>query len=315
MQIEEQTTAVQSTSSFKLANLKIIHQFNASRIPVFLVLDKIERKQYALKIYPFGPDNQPSISYQNESRFAGVCHPNLISFHRTFDQQKMALSQGKQSNVSLVLMEYAPFGDFSDILLEHRLLDPTLIRTFFIHLLDGLEYLHSHDVAHLDLKPENILLGDDCNLKIADFDMSYIKGDPKIRSKGTENFRAPELKESRCEDPFAADIYSLGLILFTMMFGGMPYVENKLINNEDLYECMQHDKEKFWRLHSTFQSPFPETSQEFKDLFMSMVHPDPSMRPTISQIRDHSWVKEPIYSNEDLESCFQELGIFRTEGV
>lgn len=56
-----------------------------------------------------------------------------------------------------------------------------------------------------------------------------------ILSKGTKNLRAKEIKENECVDYQAADIYSAGILLFTMFIGHLPYLEDKYIRNKDLY--------------------------------------------------------------------------------
>lgn len=59
-------------------------------------------------------------------------------------------------------MEYAPYGNFSKLMSKAKIYnDEKLTRTYFHQLVEGLEYLHSQDIAHLDLKFCNLLLGDD----------------------------------------------------------------------------------------------------------------------------------------------------------
>eukprot|EP00330_Aristerostoma_sp_ATCC50986_P001863 CAMPEP_0114576740 /NCGR_PEP_ID=MMETSP0125-20121206/1472_1 /TAXON_ID=485358 ORGANISM="Aristerostoma sp., Strain ATCC 50986" /NCGR_SAMPLE_ID=MMETSP0125 /ASSEMBLY_ACC=CAM_ASM_000245 /LENGTH=113 /DNA_ID=CAMNT_0001765497 /DNA_START=120 /DNA_END=461 /DNA_ORIENTATION=+ len=101
---------------------------------------------------------------------------------------------GKLQKISYILMEYANNGDFQSFLNpKNPQIDEKLSRTYFHQLIAGISYLHSHCIAHLDIKPENLLLGDDLQLKIADFDLAYFEGDEMIKSGGTPCFRAPEL--------------------------------------------------------------------------------------------------------------------------
>mmetsp|Transcript_11359 Transcript_11359/g.9772 ORF Transcript_11359/g.9772 Transcript_11359/m.9772 type:complete len:100 (-) Transcript_11359:543-842(-) len=97
-------------------------------------------------------------------------------------------------------MEYAPYGDLFDCMEKaqiHR--DEKLVRTYFHQLIEGLEYLHTNKIAHLDLKCENLLLTKDYKLKIADFDCSRMEGDSHVRTLGTLNYRAPEIKSGNCK--------------------------------------------------------------------------------------------------------------------
>jgi polo-like kinase 1 len=110
--------------------------------------------------------------------------------------------------------------------------------------------MHKRGAAHLDLKLENILIGEKYEILITDFDTSYIKGDPEIIGRGTTNYRAPEiLNEKREIDPFKADIFSLGIILFTMALGNLPYIENGLIDGIDLQEMVMIQDPNFWIIH------------------------------------------------------------------
>mmetsp|Transcript_15932 Transcript_15932/g.13499 ORF Transcript_15932/g.13499 Transcript_15932/m.13499 type:complete len:106 (+) Transcript_15932:458-775(+) len=104
----------------------------------------------------------------------------------------------------------------------------------FRQLISGLEYLHLNGVSHLDIKPENILIGEDYKVKITDFDMAYHENDKESRGFGTHDYRAPELVNDKVEDHQAADIYSMGILLFVLMTGSLPYVEGKTVGGYDL---------------------------------------------------------------------------------
>jgi len=87
----------------------------------------------------------------------------------------------------------------------------------------------------LDLKLENLLIGADFRVKIADFDQSYKKGDMFLMGSGTSDYRSPELSNKADDfDPFAADIYSAGILLFFMALGRLPYREDEITEGIDL---------------------------------------------------------------------------------
>eukprot|EP00330_Aristerostoma_sp_ATCC50986_P013981 CAMPEP_0114582114 /NCGR_PEP_ID=MMETSP0125-20121206/6150_1 /TAXON_ID=485358 ORGANISM="Aristerostoma sp., Strain ATCC 50986" /NCGR_SAMPLE_ID=MMETSP0125 /ASSEMBLY_ACC=CAM_ASM_000245 /LENGTH=76 /DNA_ID=CAMNT_0001774853 /DNA_START=343 /DNA_END=573 /DNA_ORIENTATION=+ len=71
---------------------------------------------------------------------------------------------GVTIEASALLMEYAPYGDFFDLVLTDKIIKPeddALIRTYFHQLINGVEAIHSSQVYHLDIKLENVLLGSD----------------------------------------------------------------------------------------------------------------------------------------------------------
>lgn len=200
-------------------------------------------------------------------------------------------------------MEVAPYKDLAYLVRSTTLFDDEkMVRTFFHQLLEGVEYLHSKGVSHLDLKPENVLLGADFNLKIIDFDAAYKKGDPHILSRGTRNYRAPEIRNETCMDPEASDIYSMGIILFVLMTGSLPYIEGKIINDLDLEKLLRDEDEKFWEFHANIGQNNLKLIQSFRELFLSMVKEDCVERATLIDIKRSQWYMGPIYTHDELKA-------------
>jgi serine/threonine protein kinase len=211
-------------------------------------------------------------------------------------------------------MEYAPYGDFADLVLEKKIhKDEILSRTFFHHLIEGTEYLHSKGMAHMDLKLENLLLGEDYKLKIADFDLSYIEGDKEVRSRGTCHYRAPEVLNKCTRIPKRADLYSLGIILFIFKTGGFPCLEDVLIEGHNLNELMLNDDSQFWKVHKKIQNKNVVLDQDFKDLFMSLVKRNSSKRASLEDIKKSKWYNGPIYRDCEMVSRLAELCIFKAQ--
>lgn len=135
----------------------------------------------------------------------------------------------KPCDVSYILQEYADNGDMFDFITNteaHN--DEKLIRTFFNRIIAGLELLHKRKhTAHLDIKLENLLLDKDFNLKITDFDLSRDLSQTITNPIGSPTYRPPEFKDGNSRFLEAGDIYSAGIVLFTMKTGGaLPYLED-----------------------------------------------------------------------------------------
>mmetsp|Transcript_145826 Transcript_145826/g.206606 ORF Transcript_145826/g.206606 Transcript_145826/m.206606 type:complete len:239 (-) Transcript_145826:99-815(-) len=200
-----------------------------AKFQVFQGYSAAQDYYYAVKVFPTeGKNNQVHHLYKNEKRFAALNHKNLITPLFTVDEQKVIQVGGAEKKTSIILMEYASKATLFDMLVKESVpMTETIARTMFHQLINGLEYLHKSGVAHLDLKLENILFSGDYTLKIADFDLSYCENDSKCVSKGTTDYRAPELNQCRTFDQYKkCDIYSAGMLLFCMMNEGLlPYKE------------------------------------------------------------------------------------------
>ena len=100
--------------------------------------------------------------------------------------------------------------------------------------------MHTHQVSHRDLKPENILLDEDNNIKLADFGLSNVMKDGIFlySSCGSPNYAAPELINGKFYNGASIDIWSCGVILYTLLTGCLPFNEkqtNKLY--QKIREC------------------------------------------------------------------------------
>lgn len=294
-------------------NLNVVKRLSKAKFPVYLTSSKVNKQNYAMKIFAYKGE-KPHPYFRNEARFSSLKHPNVINTVFTEDE-KDTLYRGELKKVSYILMEYAPHGDFFDFVTKNRdNLDDKLVRTYFRQLIEGIEYLHSAQVAHLDLKPENLLLGADLNLKIADFDLSHVLGDSKILSRGTRYYRGPEFFRNNSDNPelkapFASDVYSAGIILFILKSGGIyAHSENTPLEGIDLVDLMYNNNNEFWKKHCEIQertSTFYE--KEFKDLFNAMVKSNPEERISIQEVKKSKWYNGPVYTQPELEKKMKKI--------
>jgi len=288
----------QRSSTTTSSRIQFLNLINKSRFSLYLV--QVSEKKYAMKIFPYDK-GQISNSFRIEASFSWVDHPSIIKMVNVQPHKKV--SENKTIiDASYIIMEYAPYGDFADLIIGDKFpKDEVLVRTYFHQLIEGLDYLHSNGVAHMDLKLENLLLGEDFSLKIADFDYSVADGQNPT-GKGTENYRAPEVKRCQCKDPKKADIYSAGIILFCLMSRAMPYSEANRVPDKLLYSQTITSNEQFWKTHPVTQKNPDQFSKEFRNLFMSMVKENPNDRISIEEIKKDPWFTGPVYSPEELKA-------------
>ena len=142
-----------------------------------------------------------------------------------------------------------------------------------------------------DLKPENLLLDSQDNLKITDFGLSSIvpnkHGGRKLlmTTCGTPNYVAPEVIKEKGYDGFMADVWSIGVILFVMLTGRLPF-EDKSI--ESLFKKIEAGKVTYPK----------DLSSDGKDLVQRMLQVNPKKRITVQQILNHKWVRKDWIGEE-----------------
>lgn len=121
-----------------------------------------------------------------------------------------------------------------------------------------------------------------------------------LTGRGTRDYRSPELIEQNLNDPFAADIYSLGIIMFIFMFDAFPFDEKDQEVNSFRW-IFENDVNVFFNVHAKHGLK-RKVPTSFKSLFASMVRRDPTKRATIEDVVRNEWYNQPIYSKEELKN-------------
>lgn len=165
---------------------------------------------------------------------------------------------------------------------------------YFSQLVDGLEYLHGQGVVHKDIKPGNLLLTLDQTLKITDFGVAealdmFSPEDTCTAGQGSPAFQPPELANGAVHfSGFKVDIWSSGVTLYNMATGRYPF------EGDNVYRLL----EAIGR--GTPAPPPSYVGAALRSLLIHMLQPDASLRPTLQEIRRHSWMQAvpPLESGE-----------------
>ncbi|GMI15695.1 hypothetical protein TrLO_g14052 [Triparma laevis f. longispina] len=198
-------------------------------------------------------------------------HRNIIQLFEVID---------KETTIYLI-MENADGGELFDYIVQHQRIAEPLALSFFKQICDGAEYLHKMEVTHRDLKPENLLLQSSKEgwiVKIVDFGLSNThEGNRLLQTAcGSPCYAAPEMIHGYKYVGPKADIWSMGVILFAMVCGHLPF-ENS--NTKLLYAQI---------CAGEYKAP-DYISTEVRDLIRRILNTDPEMRLSIEQIRRHPW--------------------------
>ncbi|XP_072529557.1 testis-specific serine/threonine-protein kinase 6-like [Salminus brasiliensis] len=198
-----------------------------------------------------------------------VKHPHIIQVHDVFE-----MTNGQV----FIVMEVAVTDLFQKILELHRL-SGSQAKTWFSQLLSAMVYLHQQDIVHRDLKCENVLLTADDQVKLSDFGFSrFSRGFPELSQTfcGSPEYAAPEVLNRTPYDPKKSDVWSLGVILYIMVVGLMPfraYGDRKL-------QCKALKFPKCIGVEMSCQS-----------IIAYMLQYDPSTRPWVTEVVQHPWLQ------------------------
>jgi eukaryotic-like serine/threonine-protein kinase len=144
---------------------------------------------------------------------ASLNHPNIVTI----------LTAEKQDNVFFIVMEYVPGDTLEGIIARDGALDLGVALDYTCQISNALDHAHRQNVLHRDLRPSNVLIGESGVLKVADFGTSRFL---EIAAHGTTiigspPYMAPEQFQGKAV--FASDVYSLGVSMYQMLTGTLPY--------------------------------------------------------------------------------------------
>uniref|UniRef100_A0A671LUY4 non-specific serine/threonine protein kinase n=1 Tax=Sinocyclocheilus anshuiensis TaxID=1608454 RepID=A0A671LUY4_9TELE len=188
-----------------------------------------------------------------------------------------------------LVMEYASGGEVFDYLVSHGRMKEKEARAKFRQIVSAVYYCHQKKIVHRDLKAENLLLDADSNIKIADFGFSneFTLGSKLDTFCGSPPYAAPELFQGKKYDGPEVDIWSLGVILYTLVSGSLPF------DGQNLKELRERV------LRGKYRVPF-YMSTDCESILRRFLVLNPTKRCTLEQIMKDKWMNVG-YENDDLK--------------
>jgi len=192
---------------------------------VYLAQDTWIDKKVALKV-PHKQTLDFGELLREPRLLATLDHPNIVTI----------LTAERQSNVFFIVMEFVPGETLETIVTRDGALDLTRALDFTCQACNAVDHAHRHNVLHRDLRPSNMLITENGLLKVADFGTSRFL---EIAAHGTTvigspPYMAPEQFEGKAV--FPSDLYSLGVTMYQMLTGVLPYESPSAADIERLME-------------------------------------------------------------------------------
>ncbi|XP_062303529.1 serine/threonine-protein kinase SIK1-like isoform X2 [Osmerus eperlanus] len=239
---------------------------------VKLACHKVTKTQVAIKIIDkttLDPSDLEKI-YREVQLMKLMNHPHIIKLYQVMESKDMLY----------MVMEYAKNGEMFDYLASSGRLSEGEARRKFWQILTAVDYCHKNHIVHRDLKAENLLLDSNLDVKLADFGFGnfFSEGEALSTWCGSPPYAAPEVFEGREYEGPSLDIWSLGVVLYVLVCGALPF------DAPSLHMLRQKVTE------GRFRIPF-FMSQDCESLVRRMLCLDPSKRITVAQIKQHRWLQ------------------------
>lgn len=189
-------------------------------------------------------------------------------------------------------MEYCRNGELFQFIELQGAIEESKIRVLFYQIVQAVNYIHKNHIVHRDIKPENILLDDNYNLKLADFGFCHYYSPESTKHQflktpcGSLFYSPPEILASIPYDGIKSDMWSLGIVLFAMVNGTLPW------SNID---------SQFALCKAILNMPIyisPDISPPIQQILSMLLEKEPEDRPTTDQLLKMPWLAEATKEND-----------------
>jgi serine/threonine protein kinase len=269
-----------------------------SHAEVYLVEHTETHQKYAAKVYSKAAAFRVTLSQgqmidkiEHEIEIMRTCsHPNVVHLEEALDDE--------DTDSIILIITYAEHGS---VLPQKFTSDPipeARCCWLFAQMLHAVRAIHAMHVIHRDIKPENILIGNDDHVYLADFSAAKAL-DPDTDliadTDGTPAFYSPEECRGEMYHAKPAEVWSLGVSLYLMVFGHLPFYDQSQPDSyaQQLFRVFRSIQEAEVKL-----DPAIEVSENLADLIVKLLEKNAEARLTIAQALEHPWVVSAGYDPE-----------------
>ena len=204
-----------------------------------------------------------------------LSHPLIAEFYESFELE----------GNYIIIMELIKGGSLLTKINELGKMSESMAKNYFMQTVCVIDYLHNEmSITHRDLKADNIMIDQNDEIKIIDFGLSHVLTStnmPNLMTQcGTPGYAAPEMIIGQPYNK-SADIWSLGITLYAMVVGELPFVGNE----KEIFDMIVYDEPEYPRY----------LSKPIVDLLKKMLNKSPTARIDISKIKEMEWFPKDEY--------------------
>jgi 5'-AMP-activated protein kinase catalytic alpha subunit len=266
---QSQSNAGSSSSlSRMMGNFWILESKNNLKIGV----NKQTKQKVAIKVIPKeGLDELDEERARREieimSKLTQIGHPNIT---------KLLFGEETESHFYLV-QEYVAKGELLSYILKNKRLSEVESQTLFSQIIAALKCCHENNIVHRDIKHQNLLLDSNHKIKLIDFGFSSFieQGVAQTTFCGTPAYAAPEILLGKPYDGVKIDMWSAGVVLYSMLAGEFPF--------KSLVQIFT----------GTFEEP-EGVSEDCKTLLRGLLNVNCSQRFGLGAVLEHPWMKSAL---------------------
>eukprot|EP00306_Pavlova_sp_CCMP459_P009076 CAMPEP_0185186102 /NCGR_PEP_ID=MMETSP1140-20130426/3794_1 /TAXON_ID=298111 /ORGANISM="Pavlova sp., Strain CCMP459" /LENGTH=385 /DNA_ID=CAMNT_0027752361 /DNA_START=11 /DNA_END=1168 /DNA_ORIENTATION=- len=245
---------------------------------VYRCVHKATGEQFAVKVSARSEARWPWNSivdmYRREARLLRRVqgHPNVIQFGGI----------SEEADQVCMVMELVRGSDLHTVLTKQRSVPEEAARAALTQLVSAVDHLHGNGLVHRDIKLENVLYDQTATpavIKLCDLGSSMLLDQPTLgRFKGTVSYTPPEVQTGAPNEwTAAADVWALGVVLYAMLVGFLPFDDSRGRHSHTHY--LDFSNSAWW-----------DISPDAKALVQSMLTPDPAERATLDEVIDSEWL-------------------------